>query len=122
MDPSESDRPEKDGIPVARVRSIPDVGPVQHQVQYVKYPAAPLRQGYKIGGNGALVLNALMSHAFGTNVVWPSQQRLCDLTGLGLRAVQVALSRLRQVGIITPGPRCGRLNTYRIVGVAPPRV
>lgn len=94
--------------------SSPDdeVPPGKRGRQYAKFYIDIGRQGHKIGGSGALVYNALLSHAFGTRLVWPSQQRLCELTGLKLTAVKIALKRLRDVGVLMPGPKRGKVNTY----------
>ena len=83
--------------------------------QWAKFFCDIGRQGFKIHGDGMLVYTALLSHAFGTREVWPSHDRLCQLTGLSVSTVKRALKRLRSIGLIAPAPKRGKTNVYRLL-------
>jgi hypothetical protein len=70
-----------------------------------------------IGSTALAVYAALGLYADATGVCWPSTNRLAEVTGLGRRAVQVALARLKAGGHIDhPDPR--QPTVYRLVGCA----
>lgn len=64
-----------------------------------------------MGPTDRLVMLALADHAGDDGSCYPSIARLCQRTGLGERAVQVAIGRLKQAGHLTAKIGGGRGNS-----------
>ena len=64
-----------------------------------------------LGPTDRLVLLALADHAGEDGTCYPSIARLCQRTGLGERAVQVSIKRLKEAGQLTAKMGGGRGNS-----------
>lgn len=74
-----------------------------------------------------IVLLSMADRAGEDHTCWPSLARLCADTGLSDRAVQKAMRDLEGLGLVRRLPACGKVNTYKLLGVqgresgAPPK-
>ena len=84
-------------------------------------------QQRRISTTQKIVLLSMADRAGEDHTCWPSLARLCADTGLSDRAVQKAMADLETLGFVRRLPACGKVNTYKLLGVqdressAPPK-
>ena len=84
-------------------------------------------QQRRISTTQKIVLLSMADRAGEDHTCWPSLARLCADTGLSDRAVQKAMTDLEALGLVRRLPACGKVNTYKLLGVqdressAPPK-
>lgn len=84
-------------------------------------------QQRRISTTQKIVLLSMADRAGEDHTCWPSLARLCADTGLSDRAVQKAMADLEALGLVRRLPACGKVNTYKLLGVqdressAPPK-
>ena len=64
-----------------------------------------------------ILLLSMADRAGEDHTCWPSLARLCADTGLSDRAVQKAMTDLEALGLVRRLPACGKVNTYKLLGV-----